>query len=48
MEYENIPLLLQEAIDIWTAGEPIQLDMAMTLMGMGYDVVSLESQYLTN
>lgn len=47
-DFEDLPTELQTAIVAWTSGNPIPLDLAADLMGLGYDVTALEAQYLTN
>lgn len=39
------PAELHEAIHTWGSGEPIPYDLAVTLMGMGYDVEYLERKH---
>jgi len=40
------PRELRLAILIWRSGRPISLDLAVSLMELGYDVERLEARYL--
>lgn len=48
IDYEELsdPPALIAARRIWAAGNTLPMDLAVKLMGLGYDVDALESKYL--
>lgn len=42
---EPMPSCLRHAIAVWERDMPISLTLAVRLMGLGYDVDSLEQHY---
>lgn len=37
---------LEQALQIWMTGQPISLTLAARLMGLGYDVETLEAKHM--